>query len=97
MTKLETIRKVTESANNELENITVNQKLVDIILTSYSNVIIETLKENHSEKVTLPNVGTFSVKEVAERRGTSALNGEKWIKPSHSEIIFKPNKSVKDI
>ena len=73
-------------------------KLVDEVLNAYADVVLETLKNDKTEKIALPNIGTFSVKEVPERRGVSALGEKKeWVKPAHSEIAFKITKSIKEI
>ena len=92
MTKQEMIKAV----NEKVEGAT--NKLVDDVLKAYAEVVFETLGKDKNEKVTLPNIGTFSVKEVPERRGISALGEKKeWVKPAHSEIAFKIIKSVKEI
>ncbi len=61
-------------------------------------VVIETLIKNKDEKITLPTLGTFTVKHVPERSGVAALAGGKaWTKPAHDELQFKVIKSVKEL
>ena len=93
MTKQEMIKKIQETISIDvpLKDIT---EIVDAIPT----VIVETLKNDKTEKVTLPGLGAFKVKDVPERRGTAALaGGKEWVKPAHSEICFKITKSIKEI
>ena len=94
MTKQEMIKAV----NEKVEGAT--NKLVDEILKAYADVVFETLKKDKKEKVTLPNIGTFSVKEVPERSGKVMMGenaGSTWTKPAHDEICFKITKSVREI
>ena len=92
MTKNEMIKAVSERVEG------ATNKLVDEVLKAYADVVLETIKNDKTEKVALPNIGTFSAKEVPERRGISTLGEKKeWVKPAHSEIAFKITKSVKEI
>lgn len=82
------------------ENISIEVPLKDIteIVDAISTVVVDTLKNDKTEKVTLPGLGTFKVKDVPERRGIAALaGGKEWVKPAHSEICFKMSKSVKEM
>ena len=94
MTKNEMIKAVSERVEG------ATNKLVDEVLKAYADVVVDTLKENKDEKVTLPNIGTFSVKAVPERSGKVMMGanvGSTWTKPAHDEICFKITKSVKEI
>ena len=72
------------------------QKDVAVIIDALTEVVRETLSDNHEEKVTLPGLGYFKVKEVPERSGVSALgDGKAWTVPAHSEITFKMSKTGK--
>lgn len=76
----------------------LSQKDVDAVLAAYADLVKETLASDKDEKVTLPGLGTFSVKHVGERSGVAALAGGKaWTKPEHDEIRFKISSSVKEI
>lgn len=91
MTKLEMLKAVAEKAET-------TQKVVDEVLASYVDVVVETLKSDKDEKITLPNIGTFRVKHVAEKHGVATLGEKKeWTKPAHDEITFKISKSVKEL
>lgn len=91
MNKNEMIKAVSERVDG------ATNKLVDEVLKAYADVVFETLKNDKAEKITLPNIGNFFVKEVPERRGISTLGEKKeWVKPAHSEIAFKITKSVKE-
>ena len=80
------------------ENTELSQKNVDDVLAAYASLVKETLASDKNEKVTLPGLGTFSVKHVGERSGVAALAGGKaWTKPEHDELKFKISNSVKEI
>lgn len=91
MTKTEMIKVVGERT-------AMSQKDVDAVLAAYMEVVTETLKNNKDEKIPLPGLGTFKVKEVGERHGKIMLGdrkGEEYISPAHSEIKFQIAKNVK--
>lgn len=74
-----------------------SQKDISAVLEAYADTIVETLSNDKDEKVVLPNVGTFKVKNVAARDGVSAINGKAWHKDEHSEIVFKTLNALKNI
>lgn len=76
----------------------VSNKVVEAVMDAYGKIVLGALSENKNEKITLPGLGAFSVKHVAERSGVAALaGGKEWIKPSHDELKFTISKSVKQI
>ena len=85
-----------KSISAKIEGMT--QKDVDAVLSAYAEVVVETLAANRDEKITLPNLGTFKVKHVAERSGVATLGGDKpWTKPAHDEITFKISGAIKEL
>ncbi len=91
MTKNEMIKNVASEAD-------VTNKVAESVLDAYSKFVLGVLDENRDEKITLPGIGSFSVKHVPERSGVAALAGGKsWTKPAHDEIQFKITKSVKEL
>lgn len=91
MLKNELLKKVSKESG-------LTQKDVDLALSAFVNVVIETFNKDKEEKITLYNLGTFKVKNVAEKRGISSLGEKKeWVKPAHSELVFKVNSSVKEL
>ena len=89
MVKNEMLKLVAEKAE-------VSQKQVDAVLTAYVEVVTETLAKDEKDRISLGNLGNFKVKEVPERKGVSTLvENKEWVKPAHSEITFKMNKSAK--
>lgn len=91
MIKAELIREV--AANAETTN-----KTTEAVLDAFSNLVLDVLNRNRDEKITLPGLGTFSVKHVAERSGVAALaGGKEWTKPAHDEICFKISKTIKQL
>jgi nucleoid DNA-binding protein len=53
--------------------------------------IINTLNEavSHGEKVELRGLGSFSIRDVSQKKYPSSFSGEKVI-PSHGRIVFRP-------
>ncbi len=82
--------------NNRIDGVT--QKETEAVLEALSEVIVDTLKNDKNEKITLPGLGVFSVKHVAERSGVAALAGNKArTKPAHDKITFQIKNSLKEI
>ncbi len=93
MNKIEFVKKIAEASSEE-----VNQKQVNAVLVALESVVKDILSENKDEKITLPGLGAFSVKHVAERSGVAALaGGKEWTKPAHDELKFTISKSAKQI
>lgn len=95
MLKNEMLKKVVEATNGNY-----TQKEVDEVLAAFASVVTDTLKMDSKEKVSMPELGTFSVKHVKEREGTMKFGenkGSKWVKPAHNEITFKISSLLKDI
>ena len=91
MNKIDMVKKIAEVTE-------LSQKNIDDVLKAYADLVKETLTANTDEKVSLPGLGTFSVKHVNERFGVAALAGGKaWTKPEHDEIRFKISSNVKEI
>lgn len=91
MNKIDMVRVVAEATE-------LSQKNVDDVLRAFADLVKDTLTKNTDEKISLPGLGTFSVKHVNERSGVAALAGGKvWTKPEHDEIRFKVSSNVKEI
>lgn len=76
----------------------VTNKAAEAVIDAYGKFVLGVLSENKDEKITLPGLGTFSVKHVAERSGVAALaGGKEWTKPAHDELKFTISKSVRSI
>lgn len=93
MTKNDFIGKIQEAIS-----IDVTKKDLAEIVDAISTVVVDTLKNDKDEKVTIPNLGMFKVKEVGERRGIIRMGdraGEEYVTPAHSEITFKMSKTAK--
>lgn len=89
MNKVDMIREIASEAE-------VTNKVAEAVIDAYGKFVLGVLNENHDEKVSLPGIGTFSVKHVAERSGIAALaGGKKWTKPAHDELKFTISKSVR--
>lgn len=91
MNKVDMIKAVASEAE-------VANKVAEAVIDAYSKFVLGVLSENKDEKITLPGLGSFSVKHVAERSGIAALaGGKKWTKPAHDELKFTITKSVKTL
>lgn len=93
MTKNEMIKKIQET-------ISIDVPLKDIaeIVDAIPTVVVETLKNDKNEKITLNGLGAFKVKDVPERKGIIRMGertGEEYVVPAHSEITFKMSKTAK--
>lgn len=100
MTKDFMIKEVAERATDIIntEGKKFTKKDIDAVIKAYTDCVIENLTNNRTEKVTLPGIGTFSVKHVNEKSGVAALAGGKaWTVPEHDEIKFAISKSVKKL
>lgn len=92
MTKAELIK----SIGNKVEG--VNQKQIDEVLVALGEVIVDVVKAD--DKVTIPNIGTVSVKDVPERRGKIMMGerkGEEYVVEAHREPKIKLAKSFKEV
>lgn len=91
MNKVDMIKAVASEAD-------VTNKVVEEVMNAYGRFVLGVLSENKDEKITLPRLGTFSVKHVAERSGVAALaDGKEWTKPAHDEICFKISRSIRNL
>lgn len=76
----------------------VANKVAEAVMDAYGKFVLGALSENKDEKITLPGLGAFSVKHVAEKSGVTALaGGKEWTKPAHDELKFTISKSVKTL
>lgn len=91
MNKIDMIKAVASEAE-------VTNKVAEAVIDTYGKFVIGALSENKDEKITLPGLGAFSVKHVAERSGVAALaGGKEWTKPAHDELKFTISKSAKEL
>lgn len=91
MTKNDMIKAVSSEAET-------TNKVTEAVINAYGKFVLGVLSENKDEKITLPGLGSFSVKHVAERSGVAALaDGKEWTKPAHDELKFTISKSVREI
>lgn len=92
MTKAELIKNI----GNKVEG--VNQKQIDEVLVALGEVIVDVVKAD--DKVTIPNIGTVSVKDVPERRGKIMMGerkGEEYVVEAHREPKIKLAKNFKEV
>lgn len=92
MTKAEMIKEVSERVEN------VSQKDISAVLDALTSVVEDVVKAN--DKVAILGLGTFSVKDVPERRGKILLGdraGEEYVVAAHKEPKFKMSKNFKNI
>ncbi|MBS2126340.1 HU family DNA-binding protein ['Fragaria x ananassa' phyllody phytoplasma] len=91
MSKLEFLKKLAEKNG-------ISQKDADKLLTSFVDVIAESMKSfEEEEKVTLTGFGTFEVKSRSARQGKNPRTGKPIDIPAKKVPVFKFSKIFKDI
>ena len=91
MTKQEMIKEIAEKAH-------VTQGVANEVFDAFCDVIRDAMKDD--DKITLPSIGSFSVKEVPERHGTIRFGektGQEYVVPAHKEPTFKISGIFKDL
>jgi DNA-binding protein HU-beta len=87
MTKPELVNKIAEKSN-------ITQKQAAAALTALTGTITEALKAG--EKVAIPSLGTFEVKDRAARQGRNPATGETMTFAAKKVPAFKAAKALKD-
>ena len=87
MTKPELVNKIAEKSN-------ITQKQAAAALTALTGTITEALKAG--EKVAIPSMGTFEVKDRAARQGRNPATGETMTFAAKKVPAFKAAKALKD-
>lgn len=67
---------------------------IRMVLENFTAILTTQLVRG--EKLTLPEIGTFSVKDRAARQGRNPSTGETMSIPARKAINFSPAKSLKD-
>ena len=96
MNKAEFITKFSEKMT-ELSEKKVTKKSAEEALMALAAVVIEAL--NDGETVKIPDLGTFSAVDVAERTGIIQMGdrkGETYTTPAHKAPKFKPTSAFKE-
>lgn len=92
MTKAELIKNIGIKVEN------VRLKDIGDVLDALTSVVEDVIKAD--DKVAIPGLGTFSVKDVPERRGKILLGdraGDEYVVAAHKEPKFKMSKNFKGI
>ena len=74
------------------------EEQIDEVLTALGEVVVDVVKAD--DKVTIPNIGTVSVKDVPERRGKIMMGerkGEEYVVVAHREPKIKLTKNFKEV
>ena len=87
MTKAEFVRKMAEKADSRTKEALK-------MYNSFVDVLTEALVAG--EDVHLPGLGTFLVRERAERTGRNPKTGEEITVPASRQISFKASRTFKD-
>ncbi len=72
----------------------INQRQARLLLDAYVQAITRQLAEKNS--VILRNFGSFSVKDVPEKRSYVPVKKSLCLIPAHQKLHFKAAKSLKD-
>ena len=76
------------------KRLNISQKQARSLLDSYVDAITHQLLEKNT--VMLRNFGSFTVKDIAEKRAYVPAKKSLCIIPAHQKLHFKPAKSLKD-
>lgn len=91
MKKVDVLRKISDLSG-------VTQKEAELVLDTYAEVILETLKEDKEERIPMLGIGTFVAKHCAEKSGIATLGEKKpWVVPEHDEVALKITKSIRTL
>ena len=94
MKKQELLKRISERTQSGLSKEQVNE-----VLDAFTNEVLNLLTPNDTEadKISLPMLGTFSVKEKKARKGVNPSTGEKIDIAGYRTIAFKAVPSVKKL
>lgn len=87
MTKAELVSSIAKGAG-------INKRQAEAALREAINSISESLKRG--ERVAIPGLGIFTVRQRAERKGRNPQTGAELVIPAKKVISFKPAKELKD-
>lgn len=76
------------------EKVEVTSSVASKFLDALADCVKDVLKEEG--KIVLPNIGTFEVKDKAERTGCNPKTGEKIVIPASKAVGFKATKCLKE-
>ena len=83
-----------ELAKALAERLGVTQRQARSLLDGYVSSIVRQLEENNS--IALRNFGSFSIKEVAEKRSYIPAKESLCLIPAHRKLVFKPAKKLRE-
>jgi DNA-binding protein HU-beta len=87
MTKAELVAKIAEEAK-------VKKSEAERCLNAFVKALSEALEKG--ERVALPGLGVFNVRERKERKGRNPRTGEPMIIPARKVVTFSPAKALKE-
>lgn len=98
MVKTELVKEIANKVNEANTGIEVKKDTVSAVLDALTDVIKDAVKKD--DKVSIPDIGSFTVKTVKERTGTINLGskkGETYSVPEHKEPKFTMSPKLKKI
>ncbi len=87
MTKAEIVSRMAQEAN-------ITKKEAEAALKAFVSALREALK--NGERVRIPGLGVFSVRERKERKGRNPRTGEVITIPKRRVVHFRAEKSLRD-
>jgi len=87
MTKAELVAKIAEEAK-------VKKSEAERCLNAFVNALSEALEKG--ERVALPGLGVFNVRERKERKGRNPRTGEPMVIPARKVVTFSAAKALKE-
>lgn len=79
-----------QTALNDVTELSLNKKVTRTVIETVVSSLIAQAKEEG--KVSIPSIGTFKLKERAERQGRNPQSGEALTIAAKSVVVFKEAK-----
>lgn len=83
-----------ELIKNLAQRMAISQKQARALLEGYTRAIVQQLQLRNT--VVLRNFGSFSTKEVAEKKSYLPATDQHTVIPAHSRVHFKPAPHLKE-
>lgn len=79
---------------NIAEEAGVTKKLSENFLRTLFEIVEEALNKDGIAKI--PNIGTFKIIAIEERKSVNVQDGSEMIIPAHKKVSFVPEKNLKE-
>lgn len=98
MKKVDVLRKVVSNLKRKELKGKYSQEDVATIVETYSETVMDILKDDVNEEVPIFGLGRFTTKHIAEKERKNFLKGgEAYTSTAKDKLVFKPSASVKNV